>query len=192
MKIKTTLIYFIIYLQIVISMKYNIIKSHQTLYDQYAIEPVFYFTPFRIEDAQSASLSSLITARKAGVLNKKRCNKREGVLGTALYLTDMETIDSMKGFDDRFPRSNIDENILLQSGEGDADCASSMRNGVIEIIKNNERLRKIQYLESLTGSPDEYKVQAIKDLSEESDIRPFSIINGGLYNNWELDGDFHN
>ena len=33
------------------------------------------FTPFRIEDAQSASLSPLITARKAGVLNEKRCNK---------------------------------------------------------------------------------------------------------------------
>jgi len=32
-----------------------------------------HFTPFRIENAQSATPSSLITARKAGVLNEKRC-----------------------------------------------------------------------------------------------------------------------
>ena len=35
------------------------------------------FTPFRIEDAQSASPSPLITARKAGVLNEKRCKKKQ-------------------------------------------------------------------------------------------------------------------
>jgi hypothetical protein len=33
----------------------------------------YFFTPFRIEDAQSASPSPLITARFAGVLNEKRC-----------------------------------------------------------------------------------------------------------------------
>ena len=31
------------------------------------------FTPFRIEDAQYATPSSLITAHKVGVLNEKRC-----------------------------------------------------------------------------------------------------------------------
>ena len=34
------------------------------------------FTPFRIEDAQSASPSPLITAHKVGVLNEKRCNSQ--------------------------------------------------------------------------------------------------------------------
>ena len=33
-----------------------------------------YFKPFCIEDAKSASPSPVITARKAGVLNEKRCN----------------------------------------------------------------------------------------------------------------------
>jgi len=34
------------------------------------------FTPFRIEDAQLAAHSSLITARKAGVLNEKMCKNK--------------------------------------------------------------------------------------------------------------------
>jgi len=35
------------------------------------------FTPFRIEDAQYATPSTLITAHKVGVLNKKRCKNPE-------------------------------------------------------------------------------------------------------------------
>ena len=41
------------------------------------VHPVIYniiFTPFRIEDAQYATPSPLITAHKVGVLNEKRCN----------------------------------------------------------------------------------------------------------------------
>ena len=34
------------------------------------------FTPFRIEDAQYATPSPLITAHKVGVLNEKRCKKQ--------------------------------------------------------------------------------------------------------------------
>ena len=40
-----------------------------------AIDFPHYFTQFRIEDAQSASPSPLITARFTGVLNEKMCNK---------------------------------------------------------------------------------------------------------------------
>ena len=41
------------------------------------------FTPFRIEDAQYATPSPLITAHKVGVLNEKRCKRGQtgGVLG---------------------------------------------------------------------------------------------------------------
>ena len=36
-----------------------------------------YFTPFRIEDAEYATPSSLITAHFVGVLNEKRCNNQK-------------------------------------------------------------------------------------------------------------------
>ena len=41
------------------------------------IEDVILVTPFRIEDAQSAAHSSLITTPKGGVLNEKRCKTDE-------------------------------------------------------------------------------------------------------------------
>jgi len=122
-------------------MKYNIIKSHQTLYDKYAIEPVFYF------------------------------NKREGVLGAALYLTDIVTVGSPKGYDERFPENILENHSIL-----------------LEIIKNIERLRKIRHLESIQHACDEIKIQAVKDLSD--DIRPISITNGGLFNDWLVDQEF--
>jgi len=37
---------------------------------------LFVFTPLRIENAQSASSSSLITAPEGGVLNERRCNNK--------------------------------------------------------------------------------------------------------------------
>jgi hypothetical protein len=37
---------------------------------------LYRFTPFRIEDAQYATPSPLITAHKVGVLNEKRCKKK--------------------------------------------------------------------------------------------------------------------
>ena len=40
-------------------------------------------TPFRIEDAQCATPSSLITAHKVGVLNEKRCKRSEASLDSA-------------------------------------------------------------------------------------------------------------
>jgi hypothetical protein len=36
-------------------------------------------TPFRIEDAQYATPSPLITAHKVGVLNEKRCKMAQSV-----------------------------------------------------------------------------------------------------------------
>jgi hypothetical protein len=39
-----------------------------------------FFTPFRIEDAQYATPSSLITAHKVGVLNEKRCKSELFIL----------------------------------------------------------------------------------------------------------------
>ena len=44
-----------------------------------------YFTPFRIEDAQLAAHSSLITAREAGVLNEKRCNRIQDIDDLSKY-----------------------------------------------------------------------------------------------------------
>jgi hypothetical protein len=46
----------------------NYAKQHFTVYEI----PI---TPFRIENAQSASPSSFISAREAGDLNEKRCKK---------------------------------------------------------------------------------------------------------------------
>ena len=61
---------------------------------------------------------------------------------------------------------------------------------LLDIIKNIERLRKIRYLESISHSPDEFKLQVIKDFSEKNDIQPISIINGDLFKNWKLDEEF--
>jgi hypothetical protein len=45
---------------------------------------VRFFTPFRIENAQSASPSSFISAREAGDLNEKRCKNDKNVFGEIL------------------------------------------------------------------------------------------------------------
>lgn len=88
-----------------------------------------------------------------------------------IYLLSSEIdIKKQNGYDERFPIDNT-ENVTL----------------LIEIIKNNERIRKILYLESIKNSCDEIKIQAVKDISDEGDIRPMSNRNGGLYNNWLLD-----
>jgi hypothetical protein len=63
---------------------------------------------------------------------------------------------------------------------------------LLSIIKNIERVRQIEYLESIKGFPYETKIQIVKDLEEEGDIRPFSMTNGGLFNNWLLDEEFDN
>ena len=83
------------------------------------------------------------------------------------------TIDFIKGYDERFPENVIENDSIL-----------------LEIIKNIEKIQKLQYLESILFLPDEYKIQVVKDFSEESDILPMSIVKGGLFNNWELDGEF--
>jgi len=41
-------------------------------------------TPFRIEDAQYATPSPLITAHKVGVLNEKRCKMQKSALDERL------------------------------------------------------------------------------------------------------------
>ena len=77
------------------------------------------------------------------------------------------------GYDQRITENDSENNLSL-----------------INILKNSERLKQIQYLQSIMSSPDEVKIQAVKDLEEECDIRPSSILQGGLYNNWQLDGEF--
>jgi len=59
------------------------------LYNRYFFyKYLLYFTPFRIENAQSASPSSFISARKAGDLNEKRCNNYKNMV--LFYKLNME------------------------------------------------------------------------------------------------------
>jgi len=46
------------------------------LKETYGFSLTLPFTPFRIEDAQYATPSPLITTHKVGVLNEKRCKRR--------------------------------------------------------------------------------------------------------------------
>ena len=48
------------------------------------VEPI---TPFRIEDAQSAAQSSLITSHKVGVLNEKRCKHEMMQIDSYVHIT---------------------------------------------------------------------------------------------------------
>jgi hypothetical protein len=78
-----------------------------------------------------------------------------------------------KGYDERYNESVTESSSIL-----------------LDIIKNIEKLKKIQYLESIQHSPDEIKIQTVKDFSEECDIRPVSISSGDLFKNWRLDKEF--
>ena len=53
----------------------NFVASEEKKLDDFVTVFGDGFTPFRIEDAQYATLSSFITAHKVGVLNEKRCKK---------------------------------------------------------------------------------------------------------------------
>ena len=98
-------------------------------------------------------------------------------LEKAINMYDLNILSSeidlqyKKGYDERFPENILENQSIL-----------------LEIIKNIERLRKIRHLESIQHACDEIKIQAVKDLSD--DIRPISITNGGLYNDWLLDQEF--
>jgi hypothetical protein len=53
------------------------------------------FTPFRIEDAQYATPSPLITAHKVGVLNEKRCKSSPSGIGfVSLAVMEREECES--------------------------------------------------------------------------------------------------
>ena len=68
--------------------------SNSILYDfEYFINS---FTPFRIEDAQYATPSPLITAHFVGVLNEKRCNKR--IIGFGIYAGYVGAVLGLKHF----------------------------------------------------------------------------------------------
>jgi hypothetical protein len=53
-----------------------------------------YFTPFRIEDAQYATPSPLITAHKVGVLNEKRCKIPVGMKCPIHYAAIFREMDT--------------------------------------------------------------------------------------------------
>ena len=112
---------------------------------------------------------------------KVNCMLVHNRIGKANNLYDRQSLFSdidlhhQKGYDHRIIENTTENHFLL-----------------VEILKNKERMRKIHYLQSLEGSPDEKKIQAIKDLEEECEIRPSSIIKGGLFNSWKADGEFDN
>ena len=58
----------------ILSMLYTVAKGQSKTPDPLN---TYGFTLFRIEDAQYAILSSLITAHNVGVLNEKRCKKED-------------------------------------------------------------------------------------------------------------------
>lgn len=88
-----------------------------------------------------------------------------------LFLLSSEIdIQKRTGYDERFTIDNAENESLL-----------------IEIVKNNERYRKLQYLKSIKDFPNETKIQIVKDFEDECDIHSISIKKGGLYNNWLLD-----
>lgn len=120
---------FCIFIWIINSMKNNVLRSHQPLYDNLILSPILY------------------------------CDNIE----------DNSHIES-SGYDERFPK---EEDLQLNTS----------------LFANILKLKKIQYLESLSYLPEEKKLDAIKNILDEYNktYPPFCISNGGLYKNWLLE-----
>jgi hypothetical protein len=116
------------------------------------------------------AIGSLHIRKTNSILLHQRLEKGINLYHIQEFSSEIE-LKRQKGYDERFSLDDIEkENSLL-----------------IEIIKINEKYRKLQYLESIKNAPDETKIRVVKDFEEEGDIHTFSMTNGGLLNNWLLD-----
>jgi hypothetical protein len=59
---------------------------------------------------------------------------------------------------------------------------------ILNIAKHLENIKKMRYLESLHNVHNDIKIEeGNKIIYQDGEIKPFNILNGGLYKNWLLD-----
>ena len=104
----------------------------------------------------------------------------------SICISQSMMIDSIHPIFD-IPKAN---QLLLKKGCDDRPLPVEKVEVIIDIAQNLEKMKQLQYLESIIGSHDEIKIETVKKVLDEQSHRSINILKGGLYDDWNFEGDW--